>query len=50
MTAMRRHLPDALMTTADSVIAAYRTSIVQFANQHRLTAMYADRVYLEAGA
>jgi putative ABC transport system substrate-binding protein len=48
-TAMRRRLPDALMTTADSVISSHRTSIVDFATQYRLTSMYGDRIYLEAG-
>jgi hypothetical protein len=46
---MRRRPPDALMTTADSIIASYRTAIVEFAAQHRLTSMYGDRVYPEEG-
>jgi putative tryptophan/tyrosine transport system substrate-binding protein len=48
-TAMRRRPPDALMTTADSVISSHRTSIVDFAAQHRLTSMYGDRIYIEVG-
>ena len=41
--------PDALMTTADPVIAAHRGAIVDFAAKHRLLAMYPAREFVDAG-
>jgi len=41
--------PDALMTTADPLIASYRTHIVDFAAKHRLLSMYPGREFVEAG-
>jgi putative ABC transport system substrate-binding protein len=41
--------PDALMTTADPLIASYRTRIVDFAAKHRLLSMYPGREYVDAG-
>jgi putative ABC transport system substrate-binding protein len=48
-SAMRRRRPDALMTTADSLVSSYRTLIVDFASRHRLTSMYGDRDYVNDG-
>jgi putative ABC transport system substrate-binding protein len=41
--------PDALMTTADVLIASYRTRIVDFAAKHRLLSMYPGREFVDAG-
>jgi putative tryptophan/tyrosine transport system substrate-binding protein len=41
--------PDALMTTADSLIVSYRTSIVDFAAKHRLLSMYPLKEFVDAG-
>jgi putative ABC transport system substrate-binding protein len=41
--------PDALMTTADPLIASYRTRIVDFAAKHRLLSMYPGREFVVAG-
>jgi len=41
--------PDALMTTADPLIASYRTRIVDFAAKHRLLSMYPTRDFVVAG-
>jgi putative ABC transport system substrate-binding protein len=41
--------PDALMTTADPLIASYRTRIVAFAAKNRLPSMYPGREFVEAG-
>lgn len=49
LATMRRHRPDALMTTSDPVLSSYRTVIVDFATQGRLKSMYGDRVYVTAG-
>ncbi len=48
-TAMRRHPPDALMTTADSLLSSNRASIVRFAAEHRLISMFGDRAYVDDG-
>jgi putative ABC transport system substrate-binding protein len=48
-SAMRRGRPDALMTTADALLASYRTLIVKFAGDRRLISMYGDREYVKAG-
>jgi putative ABC transport system substrate-binding protein len=41
--------PDALMTTADPLIASDRTRIVDFAAKHRLLSMYPSREFVNAG-
>jgi putative ABC transport system substrate-binding protein len=41
--------PDALMTTADPIIASDRTRIVDFAAKHRLLSMYPGREFVDAG-
>ncbi len=41
--------PDALMTTADPLIASDRTRIVDFAAKHRLLSMYPSREFVDAG-
>ncbi len=41
--------PDALMTTADPLIASYRTRIVDFAVKNRLLSMYPGREFVDAG-
>ena len=41
--------PDALMTTADPLIASHRTRIVDFAAKHRLLSMYPTRDFVAAG-
>jgi putative ABC transport system substrate-binding protein len=46
---IRRGQPDALMTTADAVLATYRAQIVEFASGRHLVAMYGDREYVVAG-
>jgi putative ABC transport system substrate-binding protein len=37
------------MTTADPLIASYRTPIVDFAAKHRLLSMYPGREFVDAG-
>ncbi len=41
--------PDALMTTADPLIASYSTRIVDFVAKHRLLSMYPGREFVDAG-
>jgi putative ABC transport system substrate-binding protein len=41
--------PDALMTTADPLIASYPTRIVDFAAKNRLLSMYPGREFVDAG-
>ena len=41
--------PDALFVLFDRVLFAHRAQIAQFANQHRLPAMYPHRENVEAG-
>ncbi len=41
--------PDALMTTADLLIASYRSRIVEFAAKNRLLSMYPTRDFVVAG-
>jgi putative ABC transport system substrate-binding protein len=41
--------PDALMTTADSLLISYRTRIVDFAATHRLPSMYPTREFVLSG-
>jgi ABC-type uncharacterized transport system substrate-binding protein len=47
--AIGRARPDALMTTADPLIASYASRIVEFASKHRLPSMYPTREFLVAG-
>lgn len=47
--AIARRRPDAVMTTADPLIAAYRSRIVAFAAQHRLVSMFPGKEYVDAG-
>jgi putative tryptophan/tyrosine transport system substrate-binding protein len=47
--AIRRAIPDALLTTADPLVESYRTQIVQFANGLRVPSMFGDRLYVEVG-
>jgi putative tryptophan/tyrosine transport system substrate-binding protein len=44
-----RQRPDALMTTADPLIASYRNRIVAFANKQRLVTMFPGQEYVDAG-
>ena len=46
---IRRGTSEALMTTADALLASYRTLIVEFAGGRRLISMYGDREYVKAG-
>jgi len=48
-TAIAKKLPNALMTTADPVIAAHRGAIVDFAAKHRLLSMYPAQEFVDAG-
>jgi putative ABC transport system substrate-binding protein len=41
--------PDALMTTADTLIVSYRARIVDFSVQQRLLSMYPTREFVDAG-
>lgn len=41
--------PDALITTADPLIASYRKRIVDFAAKQRLPSMYPSREFVDAG-
>ena len=47
--AIARSRPDAIMTTADPLIASYRTRIVEFAAKHRFPSMYPGKEYVDAG-
>jgi ABC-type uncharacterized transport system substrate-binding protein len=47
--AVRRGRSNALMTTADPLLASYRTLIVDFASGHRLISMYGDQSYVRDG-
>ena len=47
--AVRSSKVEALMTTADPLIASYRARVVEFANGHRLITMYGEREYVRAG-
>jgi putative ABC transport system substrate-binding protein len=49
LAAIRSTRAEALMTTADPLIASYRSRVVDFANEHRLIAMYGEREYVRAG-
>jgi putative ABC transport system substrate-binding protein len=44
-----KKLPDALMTTADPLIASHSVPIVEFAAKHRLISMYPGREFVEVG-
>jgi putative ABC transport system substrate-binding protein len=47
--AIAAKLPDALMTTADPLIASYRVRIVDFGAKSRLLSMYPGLEFVEAG-
>jgi putative ABC transport system substrate-binding protein len=47
--AVRAGKPDALMTTADPLLASYRIEVVALANERHLIAMFGDREYVRAG-
>jgi putative ABC transport system substrate-binding protein len=47
--AIARARPDALMTTADPLIASDATRIVEFAAKNRLVSMYPGREFVAAG-
>jgi putative tryptophan/tyrosine transport system substrate-binding protein len=47
--AVRRGKPDALMTTADPLLASYRVQLVELANERHLVSMFGDREYVRAG-
>jgi putative ABC transport system substrate-binding protein len=47
--AIARARPDALMTTADPLIASYAMRIVQFAAKNRIPSMYPGREFVAAG-
>jgi putative ABC transport system substrate-binding protein len=47
--AVARSRPDAIMTTADPLIASYGTHIVKFAATHRFLSMYPGKEYVDAG-
>jgi len=47
--AIGRSRPDALMTTADPLIASYPKRIVEFAAKNRLPSMYPGREFVAAG-
>jgi putative ABC transport system substrate-binding protein len=44
-----RKRPDAVMTTADPIIASHRTSIVAFTVKHRLPSIYPLKEFVDAG-
>ena len=48
-TAMRRRMPNALMTTSDPLVNSYDSLIVDFAARHRLISMYGDKSYVKVG-
>jgi len=47
--AIAKKLPDAMMTTADPLIAAHRGAIVDFAAKHRLLSMYPAKEFVDSG-
>ena len=47
--AIARSRPDALMTTADPLIASYSKRIVEFAAKNRLPSMFPSREFVVAG-
>jgi putative ABC transport system substrate-binding protein len=47
--AIARKRPDALMTTADSLIVTHRARIVDFSSKHRLLSMYPLKEFVDAG-
>src|SRR5262249_17968784 len=49
LSMVAKERPDALFVLFDPVFFAHRARIAQFANQHRLPAMYPHREYAEAG-
>ena len=49
LASLRRHPPEALMTTADPLVASFRGPIVGFAAERRVVAMFGDREYVRDG-
>lgn len=47
--AMLHGKAEAVMTTADPLLASHRARVVEFANERRLVSMYGDREYVRAG-
>jgi putative ABC transport system substrate-binding protein len=47
--AIRHGRAEAVITTADPLLASHRTRVVDFANERRLVSMYGDREYVRAG-
>jgi putative ABC transport system substrate-binding protein len=47
--AIARSHANAIMTTADPLIASYRTRIVAFATRHRFVSMFPGKEYVDAG-
>jgi putative ABC transport system substrate-binding protein len=47
--AIARSRPDAIMTTADPLIASYGARVVEFAAKHRFPSMYPGKEYVDAG-
>ena len=47
--AIARKRPDALMTTADSLLISYRSRIVEFTAKQRLPSMYPTREFVTSG-
>ncbi len=47
--AVARSRPDAIMTTADPLIASYRTRIAAFAAKHRFASIFPGKEYVDAG-
>jgi putative ABC transport system substrate-binding protein len=47
--AIRHGKAEAVITTADPLLASYRTRVVDFANDRRLISMYGDREYVRGG-
>jgi len=46
---MRHGKAEAVITTADPLLASHRTRVVDFVNERRLVSMYGDREYVRAG-
>jgi putative ABC transport system substrate-binding protein len=47
--AMRQGKAEAMLTTADPLLASHRARVVEFAAERRLLSMYGDREYVRAG-
>ena len=47
--AMRHGKAEAVITTADPLLASHRARVVEFVNERRLVSMYGDREYVRTG-